>query len=48
MLSTKTTYRILALDGGRIVESGSYDELIAKKGFFAELVARQQINAPGA
>ena len=40
--------RILALDGGRIVESGSYDELIAKKGFFAELVARQQINAPGA
>ena len=36
--------RILALDRGRIVESGTYDELIAKKGFFAELVARQQID----
>ena len=37
--------RIIALDQGKIVESGSYDELIAKKGFFAELVARQQIDA---
>ena len=35
--------RIIALDGGRIVESGTYDELVAKKGFFAELVERQQI-----
>ena len=34
--------RIIALDGGRIVESGSYKELIAKGGFFAELVKRQQ------
>ena len=34
--------RIIALDGGRIVESGSYEELIAKGGFFAELVKRQQ------
>ena len=40
--------RIIALDGGRIVESGSYDELIAQNGFFAELVARQQISAPEA
>ena len=38
--------RIIALDGGRIVESGSYDALVAKKGFFAELVARQQIGTP--
>ena len=30
--------RILVLDGGRIIEDGSYDELIAKNGFFAELV----------
>ena len=36
--------RILVLDGGKIVESGTYDELIAKNGFFAELVARQQVN----
>ena len=43
-LSTiRTCDRILVLDGGRIVESGSYDELVAQKGFFAELVARQQI-----
>ena len=34
--------RILVLDGGRIIEDGSYDELIAKNGFFAELVERQR------
>ena len=34
--------RILALDQGRIVESGTYDELIARDGFFASLVKRQQ------
>ena len=36
--------RILVLDGGRIVESGAYDELIARGGFFAELVERQRID----
>ena len=36
--------RIIALDRGRIVESGSYDELMEKNGFFAELVKRQQID----
>ena len=35
--------RILALDKGKIVESGSYDELMKKDGFFAELVRRQQV-----
>lgn len=35
--------RILALDHGKIVEEGTYDELMAKNGFFAELVKRQQI-----
>ena len=35
--------RIIALDRGKIVESGSYDELMEKDGFFAELVKRQQI-----
>ena len=34
--------RILVLDGGRIIEEGSYEELIKKEGFFAELVRRQQ------
>jgi ABC-type bacteriocin/lantibiotic exporter with double-glycine peptidase domain len=35
--------RILVLDKGRIVESGNYDELIEKKGMFADLVARQRL-----
>ena len=34
--------RILVLDGGRIVEDGTYDKLIEAGGFFAELVARQR------
>ena len=36
--------RIIVLDGGKIVEDGSYDELIAKNGFFAELVERQRVD----
>ena len=44
-LSTiKNCDRILCLDSGKIVEQGTYDELIEKKGFFADLVARQRIN----
>ena len=34
--------RILVMDDGKIVEEGSYEELIAKNGYFAELVARQR------
>ena len=34
--------RILALDHGRIVEEGTYEELNARNGFFAELVKRQK------
>ena len=41
--------RILVLDQGKIVEDGTYDELIAANGFFAELVARQRLDdAPDA
>ena len=36
--------RILVLEGGRILEEGSYDELIARGGFFAELVERQRLD----
>lgn len=36
--------RIIVLDGGKIIEDGSYDGLIAKKGFFADLVSRQQVD----
>ena len=35
--------RILVFDGGKIVEDGTYDELISKNGYFAELVSRQRI-----
>ena len=36
--------RILVLDGGRILEDGTYDQLIEKNGFFAELVERQRLD----
>ena len=36
--------RILVLDGGKIREDGTYDELIAKNGLFAELVAKQRLD----
>ena len=36
--------RIIVLDGGKIIEDGTYDELLAKGGFFAELVERQRID----
>mgnify|MGYP001266223830 CR=1 FL=1 len=38
--------RILVLDHGKIIEDGTYDELISANGFFAELVARQRIDIP--
>ena len=37
--------RIIVLDKGKIVEDGAYDELIAQNGFFADLVARQRLDA---
>ena len=37
--------RILVLDGGKIIEDGTYEGLIEQGGFFAELVARQQLEA---
>ena len=42
-LSTiKQCDRILVLENGRIAEDGTYDELIARGGAFADLVARQR------
>lgn len=44
-LSTvKDCDRILVLKDGKLVEEGGYEELIAKKGYFAELVLRQQVD----
>lgn len=36
--------RVIVLDGGRIIEDGTYDELIAQNGYFAELVERQRLD----
>jgi ABC-type multidrug transport system fused ATPase/permease subunit len=35
--------RILVVDGGRIAEQGTYEELIEQGGLFSELVARQRL-----
>ena len=43
-LSTiKNCDRILVIDDGKIMEEGKYEELMAKEGYFAELVKRQQL-----
>ncbi|MEG0377387.1 MAG: ATP-binding cassette domain-containing protein, partial [Eubacterium sp.] len=43
-LSTiKECDRILMLDGGKIIEDGSFDTLIAQKGTFAKLLERQMM-----
>jgi len=48
-LSTiKQCDRIIVLDGGKIIEDGTYNELLSKKGFFAELVKRQMVENPDA
>jgi len=36
--------RIIVLDQGKIVEDGSYEELLEGGGFFAELVERQRVD----
>ena len=36
--------RLIVLDNGKIAEDGTYDELIAADGAFAELVARQRLD----
>ena len=44
-LSTiKQCDRIIVLDKGKIIEDGSYDELLNKGGYFAELIARQRLD----
>ena len=37
--------RILVVDGGSIAEEGTYEELIARGGVFADLVERQRLDA---
>ena len=40
------TDRILVFDSGRIVESGTYDELVEKEGVFADLVRSSATTRP--
>ena len=35
--------RIYVMDGGRVVQSGTFQELSGQEGLFAELVARQEL-----
>lgn len=36
--------RIIVLDKGKIIEEGTYEELLEQEGFFAELVSRQRLD----
>ena len=42
--SIRDVDRIYVLDHGRIVETGTYDELIARGGTFAALARRQLVH----
>ena len=43
--SIRDVDRIYVVDGGRIVESGRYDELMRRDGVFAALARRQLVQA---
>ena len=45
LATVKNCNRIFVLDAGRVVQSGSYDELVARAGLFQELVRGQQLRA---
>lgn len=42
-VDNKNCSRIIVLDGGKIVQDGSYGELINEDGLFAELIDRQKL-----
>ncbi len=39
--------QIIILDDGKVVESGTHDELIARKGYYFELFEKQTVEEPG-
>ena len=41
MSTIRQCNRIIVLGGGRVVEEGTYDELMAKGGYFSEIIKRQ-------
>ncbi|KAI6195927.1 Multidrug resistance protein pgp-3 [Aphelenchoides besseyi] len=47
LATVKNVDRLLVFDGGRIVETGSHDELLAKNGVYRKLVEAQEIEQIG-
>ena len=43
MSTIRECNRIIVLDGGRVAEDGSYDELLARGGLFSEIIKRQTV-----
>ena len=41
MSTIRDCNRIIVLDGGKVAEDGSYEELLAKGGLFSEIIKRQ-------
>ena len=47
-LSTiRNSHKIVTLNEGRVMEAGTHDELLAKGGLYAQLVAHQLAGAAG-
>ena len=46
LATVRNATRILVFDQGRIIERGTFDELVAKNGRFAELARAQFMAAP--
>lgn len=44
LATIKNCDRIVMIEGGKIIEDGNFDELIAKDGAFAQLIKRQRVN----
>jgi ABC-type bacteriocin/lantibiotic exporter with double-glycine peptidase domain len=43
MSTIRECNRIIVLAGGKVAEDGSYDELMAKGGYFSEIIKRQTV-----
>jgi ABC-type multidrug transport system fused ATPase/permease subunit len=41
LATIRNATRILVFDQGRVIEAGTYDELVQRGGFFADLVKAQ-------
>ena len=43
MSTIRECNRIIVLDGGKVAEDGSFDELVAKGGLFSDIIKRQMV-----